>query len=110
MKRVLLLLPTTGYRNNDFLAAAEKLGVEIVAAGTFCSCSQMTASGPSAIVSRRAPFRPSPALRRRLANVSSEAVPVIRGHSVNSRSRPHSGHPGAREIVTPMTALKVVQT
>jgi len=26
MKRVLLLLPTTGYRNNDFLAAARKLG------------------------------------------------------------------------------------
>ena len=38
------------------------------------------------------------------------AGPVIRGHSVNSRSRPPSGHPGAREIVTPMTALKVVQT
>jgi len=32
MKRVLLLLPTTGYRNNDFLTAAKKLGVEIVAA------------------------------------------------------------------------------
>jgi hypothetical protein len=28
MKRVLLLLPTTGYRNNDFLAAAKKVGVE----------------------------------------------------------------------------------
>ena len=54
--------------------------------------------------------RPSAALRRRLANVSSAAGPVIRGPSVNSRSRPHSGHPGAREIVTPMTALKVVQT
>lgn len=32
MKRVLLLLPTTGYRNKDFLTAAEKLGVQIVAA------------------------------------------------------------------------------
>ena len=30
MKRVLLLLPTTSYRNDDFLAAAKKLGVEIV--------------------------------------------------------------------------------
>ena len=39
----------------------------------------------------------------RHANVSSAAGPVIRGHSVNSRSRPHSGHPGARQIVTPMT-------
>jgi biotin carboxylase len=36
MKRVLLLLPTTGYRNNDFLAAAKKLGIEIVAAADYC--------------------------------------------------------------------------
>ena len=35
-KRVLLLLPTTGYRNNDFLAAAKTLGVEIVAAANYC--------------------------------------------------------------------------
>jgi len=36
MKRVLLLLPTTGYRNDDFLAAANKLGVDIVAAADYC--------------------------------------------------------------------------
>ena len=36
MKRVLLLLPTTGYRNGDFLAAASKLGVQIVAAANYC--------------------------------------------------------------------------
>jgi biotin carboxylase len=36
MKRVLLLLPTTGYRNDDFLAAAKKLGVQIVAAADYC--------------------------------------------------------------------------
>jgi biotin carboxylase len=36
MKRVLLLLPTTGYRNHDFLAAANKLGVEIVAVANYC--------------------------------------------------------------------------
>lgn len=36
MKRVLLLLPTTGYRNNDFLAAAKKLGVEIVPVANYC--------------------------------------------------------------------------
>ena len=36
MKRVLLLLPTTSYRNSDFLAAAAKLGVEIVAAANYC--------------------------------------------------------------------------
>ena len=36
MKRVLLLLPTTGYRNADFLAAAQKLGAEVVAAANYC--------------------------------------------------------------------------
>lgn len=36
MKRVLLLLPSTGYRNRDFLAAAQALDVEIVAAANYC--------------------------------------------------------------------------
>ncbi|MFZ2652351.1 MAG: ATP-grasp domain-containing protein [Burkholderiaceae bacterium] len=36
MKRVLLLLPTTGYRNHDFVAAAKTLGVQIVAAADYC--------------------------------------------------------------------------
>lgn len=34
--RVLLLLPTAGYRNHDFLAAARSLGIEIVAAADHC--------------------------------------------------------------------------
>ncbi|HUJ88143.1 MAG TPA: ATP-grasp domain-containing protein [Burkholderiales bacterium] len=36
MKRVLLLLPTTGYRNADFLAAVHKLGIEVAAAANYC--------------------------------------------------------------------------
>ncbi|MEP6971218.1 MAG: ATP-grasp domain-containing protein [Betaproteobacteria bacterium] len=36
MKRVLLLLPTTGYRNDAFVVAAARLGVEIVAAANYC--------------------------------------------------------------------------
>lgn len=36
MKRVLLLLPTTGYRNADFLVAAKRLGIEIRAAANYC--------------------------------------------------------------------------
>lgn len=36
MKRVLLLLPTTGYRNADFLLAAKRLGIEILAAANYC--------------------------------------------------------------------------
>ena len=36
MKRVLLLLPAAGYRNADFLAAAERLDVEIIGAADYC--------------------------------------------------------------------------
>ena len=34
--RVLLLLPAAGYRNHDFVVAARKLGIEIVAAADHC--------------------------------------------------------------------------
>ena len=36
MKRVLLLLPTTSYRNEAFLAAGEKLDVEIITVADYC--------------------------------------------------------------------------
>ena len=36
MKHILLLLPTTSYRNSDFLAAAEALNVEIISAADYC--------------------------------------------------------------------------
>lgn len=36
MKRVLLLLPTTSYRNDDFLAAGKALGVEIMTCADYC--------------------------------------------------------------------------
>jgi len=36
MKRVLLLLPTTSYRNHDFLDAAKNLDVEIITAENYC--------------------------------------------------------------------------
>ena len=36
MKRVLLLLPTTSYRNEAFLAAGKKLDVEIITAADYC--------------------------------------------------------------------------
>ncbi|MCJ7838932.1 MAG: ATP-grasp domain-containing protein [Burkholderiales bacterium] len=36
MKRVLLLLPTTGYRNEDFLAAAKRLEVEVIGVANYC--------------------------------------------------------------------------
>src|SRR5258708_30183707 len=33
---VVLLLPKTGYRNDDFLAAARRLGVEVIHASDVC--------------------------------------------------------------------------
>ena len=36
MKRVLLLLPTTSYRNEAFVAAGKKLGVEMITAADYC--------------------------------------------------------------------------
>ncbi|MBI4289860.1 MAG: ATP-grasp domain-containing protein [Betaproteobacteria bacterium] len=36
MARVLLLLPAAGYRNEDFLSAAQKLNVEVIAAADYC--------------------------------------------------------------------------
>ncbi len=36
MRQILLLLPTTSYRNTDFLAAAKTLDVEIISAADYC--------------------------------------------------------------------------
>ncbi|TCV85910.1 ATP-grasp domain-containing protein [Sulfurirhabdus autotrophica] len=36
MKRILLLLPASSYRNEDFIAAAKKLDVEIISAADYC--------------------------------------------------------------------------
>ncbi len=36
MKRVLLWLPTASYRNDDFLAAAKTLDVEIISVANYC--------------------------------------------------------------------------
>ena len=36
MKRVLLLLPTASYRNDDFLAAAKQLDVEVISVANYC--------------------------------------------------------------------------
>jgi biotin carboxylase len=36
VKRVLLLLPTTSYRNDDFRAAAKKLDIDIISVANYC--------------------------------------------------------------------------
>ena len=36
LPRVLLLLPAAGYRNEDFLGAAQKLGAEVITAADYC--------------------------------------------------------------------------
>src|SRR5439155_9672728 len=41
---------------------------------------------------------------------AEQRFPVFRGCNLNSRSLPHSGHPGAGDISTPTTGLKVLLT
>ena len=36
MPSVVLVLPKSGYRNDDFLAAAKRLGVDVIAASDVC--------------------------------------------------------------------------
>ena len=36
MKSILLLLPVASYRNDDFLAAAKKLGVAVIPVADYC--------------------------------------------------------------------------
>src|SRR2546430_16000130 len=36
MASVVLVLPKSGYRNDDFLAAAKRLGVDVIAASDVC--------------------------------------------------------------------------
>ena len=36
MKTILLLLPVASYRNEDFLAAADKLGAQVIAVADYC--------------------------------------------------------------------------
>ena len=36
MKSILLLLPVASYRNDDFLAAADKLGVKVIPVANYC--------------------------------------------------------------------------
>jgi len=43
-------------------------------------------------------------------NGCNAAYPVGDGHTLNSRSRPHSGRCGADEIATPAAGIKVLLT
>jgi biotin carboxylase len=75
MKRVLLLLPTTGYRNDDFLAAARQLDVEVVSVANYCH--QLAPTwGMSPIQS--VPFdRPVAALKQLLAAIGRKPDAVL---------------------------------
>ncbi|MGH8670905.1 MAG: ATP-grasp domain-containing protein [Burkholderiales bacterium] len=72
MKRVLLLLPTTSYRNADFLAAARALHVDIIAAADYCEVlAPLWGMNPVLSV----PFDQPEKARDRLLNVIGEPPP-----------------------------------
>ena len=56
--------------------------------------------------SMEARCRPLAAIEQRAANGSNAAGPVSRGHTLNSRSRPLSGHSNAHTIAAPTTVSR----
>src|SRR5260370_31384082 len=67
---VVLLLPKTGYRNDDFLAAARRLGVEVIHASDVChQLAEQWEDMPVALRSREA------------AAAADELVHEVRGRS-----------------------------
>ncbi len=96
MHRVLLLLPAAGYRNEDFLAAAQALGVEVVTAADHCR-RLAPLMGMSPILSL--PFdRPEIAARQALASLGRrvDAVLAVDDHGVELAAllRERLGLPG----------------
>ena len=75
MKRVVLLLPVASYRNEDFLAAAKRLEIEVVAVANYCH--QLAPSwGMSPI--RSVPFdQPVVALRQLLSALGRKPDAVL---------------------------------
>jgi biotin carboxylase len=96
MTRVLLLLPAAGYRNEDFLAAAQGLGVEVVAAADYCH-RLAPLMGMSPIFSL--PFdQPEIAVRQALASLGRrvDAVLAVDDHGLELAAllRERLGLPG----------------
>lgn len=75
MARVLLLLPAAGYRNEDFLSAAQKLNVEVITAADYCH-RLAPLMGMSPILSL--PFdRPAIALQKALVSLGRRVDAVL---------------------------------
>jgi biotin carboxylase len=72
MPPVVLVLPKSGYRNEDFLAAARRLGVEVIAASDVCH--QLADSWDEAPVALR--FRDAEAAAEELARGVRDRKPV----------------------------------
>ncbi len=86
MPRILLLLPAAGYRNEDFLSAAQRLGIEVITAADHCR-RLAPLMGMSPILSL--PFdRPEAAARQALASLGRrvDAVLGIDDHGVELAS------------------------
>src|SRR3982751_474376 len=72
MPSVVLVLPKSGYRNDDFLAAARRLGVDVIAASDVCH--QLADIWEEAPVALR--FRDAKAAADQLAEGVRERRPV----------------------------------
>src|SRR6202165_3030480 len=72
MPKVVLVLPKSGYRNEDFLAAAQRLGLEVIVASDVCH--QLADVWEEAPVALR--FRDAEAAAEELARGVRERKPV----------------------------------
>jgi biotin carboxylase len=72
--RVLLLLPTTSYRSADFLAAANKLGVDVTVATEETSAAERLAGDALATIDFRDPERAARRARELAARTPFDAV------------------------------------
>jgi biotin carboxylase len=109
MKSILLLLPVSSYRNDDFLAAADKLGVQVIAIAD--NCPRLASSrGMSAL--QAAPFdQPVHAAQAILEHLRAEpdAVLAVEDHGLELAAllRERLGLPGNAVAAVGLTCDKL---
>jgi biotin carboxylase len=106
MRRLLLLLPATGYANQDFIAAAKRLNIELVACADYC---HRLAPGWGLPPLMSVPFdQPEVAVQRVMAELKQtvDAVLAVDDHGADlaAQLRVALGLPGnSPEAVTTLT-------
>ena len=109
MKSILLLLPVASYRNDDFLAAAEKLGVAVIPVADYCP--QLAPAWGMDVLSAVHFDQPVQAVQTILAHLPSQPDAVLavddHGLEVAALLREQLGLPGNSVAVVALTRDKL---